>query len=463
MDVASSSGPSLPSPKYDVFISFRGKDIRNNFLSHLRAAFKRKKIDAYIDDRLKKGYDIRGALFKAIEESRLSVVIFSENYATSKWCLNELLKIVECMEKNKQLIIPVFYKVDPSHVRNQSGSYAKAFKNHNPDASKHKICLRLSKQNLEEKMKREEEWRSALTDIANLAGFHYHPIRRDENECVEKIARDILEKLSLLIPHDNKSSLVGIDEPIEQFGNVLSHAVNVRRIFVIWGPSGIGKTTIANVLYYKHRSEFEGFYFAANVREKWEKCAEKEDLRNDLVSHILEDKAKISAPDLPPDIERRLRSKRVLIVVDDVNLSQQIEYLTGRLKDVWFHPGSVIIVTTTNENIIKDCPKDCTDQCQVTKLKSDDALQLFSFHAFNIKTPPDNYKEISEKAVSHAECIPEALKNLGSSLARCENIEEWNNTLKKLKEKAPSIERCIRGAKKECSSSPENGGCLFKK
>ncbi|KAJ7951600.1 TIR-NBS-LRR disease resistance protein [Quillaja saponaria] len=123
MDAASFSTSSIHSTKHDVFISFRGEDIRKNFLSHLKAAFKRDNIDAFIDDNLKKGDDIGGALSKAIEESRLSVVIFSENYGTSKWCLNELLKIVECKDKNEQLIIPVFYQVDPSNVRKQSGNY----------------------------------------------------------------------------------------------------------------------------------------------------------------------------------------------------------------------------------------------------------------------------------------------------------------------------------------------------
>ncbi|KAJ7951606.1 NBS-LRR disease resistance protein [Quillaja saponaria] len=466
MDAASSSISSLPSTKYDAFISFRGEDTRKNFVSFLEAAFEREKIDVYIDYRLKKGYDIGRALFKAIEESMLSVVIFSKNYATSKWCLDELLKIVDCMKKNKQVIIPVFYKANPSNVRKQRGSYAKAFANHVRDAIystwKHrgsyakyirdrrknkKICSRPPNQNFQKKMRRIKKWRKALTDIANIAGFHSQ-IYRDENACVEDVVRDVLGKLSVLIGHDSESGLVGINKRIEAIEKLSSGYSTIDcNIFGIWGPSGIGKTTIANELYYKHQSKFEGWYFAANVREKWEKSTEKDDLRNDLVSHILPlTRAKILTPDLPLLTKKRLGRKKVLIVLDDVNMKKQIEYLIGR-ESVWFPPGSVIIVTTTNKQIIKDC----TAEYEVTKLNSDDDLELFSFHAFKTKAPPDYHKEISKMAVSYAKGNPRALEMLGSSFSWCENIEEWKAAFKKLKEKAPKVEQM----KEVCSQNEE--------
>ncbi|KAJ7951599.1 NBS-LRR disease resistance protein [Quillaja saponaria] len=454
MDAASSSSSSIPSPKYDVFISFRGEDTRKNILSHLCAAFEREKIDVYIDYRLKKGYDIGGALSKAIEESMISVVIFSKNYATSKWCLDELLKIVEWMKKKKQVIIPVFYKVDPSNVRKQRGSYAKAFANHIRDAIystwKHggsyakyfrdrrknkKICSRLHKQNFEKKMKRVKKWRNALTDIANLGGFHSRSYR-DDNECIEEIVRDIWGKLSHLPGNDFKSSLVGMETHILQIKSLSSkYSANVCNFLGIWGISGIGKTTIASELYYKLQSEFEYWYFAANVREKWEK-SEKIDLRNDLVYKIMGKRIEIPTPDLPNYVKRQLRRKRVLIVLDNVNMLEQIEYLTGR-DGHWFHSGSVIIVTTRKKQIVKNT----TAQYKVKKLKSRDDVELFCFHAFKRKIPPDEHKEVSKMAVSYANGIPRALKILGSSLPWCENIDEWKDTFMKLKEKAPSIEQ----------------------
>ena len=115
---------------YDVFVSFAGLDVRCGFLSHLIEAFKEKGIDAYVDDRINRGEEISRALPKAIEESQISLVIFSKNYSSSNWCLEELAKIIECMEQNKQIVIPVFYHIEPSDVRNQHGDYGIPFAKH---------------------------------------------------------------------------------------------------------------------------------------------------------------------------------------------------------------------------------------------------------------------------------------------------------------------------------------------
>ncbi|BBH08953.1 Disease resistance protein TIR-NBS-LRR class family [Prunus dulcis] len=100
--------------KYDVFLSFSGVDTRNIFTSHLHAALLRKKIVTYIDYKLERGNEIGPALLEAIEKSKLTVIIFSKNYASSTWCLNELLHILGCMEKYGQIVMPIFYGIDPS-------------------------------------------------------------------------------------------------------------------------------------------------------------------------------------------------------------------------------------------------------------------------------------------------------------------------------------------------------------
>ena len=120
--MASSSSTSQSPKKYDVFISFRGEYTRLNFTSHLHEALRSQQIHTYIDDRLEKGDEVWPSLEKAIEDSILFIVIFSENYASSTWCLKELAKILECSKNEGHLVMPVFYGVDPSHIRKQSGS-----------------------------------------------------------------------------------------------------------------------------------------------------------------------------------------------------------------------------------------------------------------------------------------------------------------------------------------------------
>ena len=150
-----SSSSSTHRLSYDVFLSFRGEDTRNGFTGHLCKALCDNGIYTFIDDDLQRGEEISEELLKTIERSMISVVVFSENYAESHWCLDELVKIMQC-RTNGQLVVPIFYKVDPSEVRNQRGNFGAA----------------LTK--LEEKFKnKSQSWRSALRKAASLSGWHY--------------------------------------------------------------------------------------------------------------------------------------------------------------------------------------------------------------------------------------------------------------------------------------------------
>ena len=145
--------------KFDVFLSFRGEDTYNSFTNHLYVALKQKGIFIFRDEeRIKRGKSISPEFLKAIEESRFAIVILSKNYATSTWCLDELVKIIECMKEMKTTVFPIFYDVDQSNVRKQTGSFAQAF-------SKHEECFKDFIENV-------HTWRDALREVANLKGWH---------------------------------------------------------------------------------------------------------------------------------------------------------------------------------------------------------------------------------------------------------------------------------------------------
>jgi len=156
--MASSSSYDASLKKYHVFISFRGEDTRVGFTSHLYKALCQKHIRTYIDNLMEKGDEVWAELVKAMKQSTLFLVVFSENYASSTWCLNELVQIMECHNTNEQVVvIPVFYHVDPSHVRKQTGSYGTAL-------VKHK-----KQENNNDKMM--QKWKAALFQAASLSGF----------------------------------------------------------------------------------------------------------------------------------------------------------------------------------------------------------------------------------------------------------------------------------------------------
>lgn len=131
------------------------KITRLSFNDHLFAALYWNEICTFRDDcEIERGEAIWTELEKAIVTSRIAVIVFLRNYATSSWCLKELEKIMECRRSLKQIVLPVFYDVDPSDVRNQKGSLKKAF-------ASHEERFRLDKV---------RRWRAALTDAANLCG-----------------------------------------------------------------------------------------------------------------------------------------------------------------------------------------------------------------------------------------------------------------------------------------------------
>ena len=159
MENASSS--STVQREYDVFISFRGEDTRNNFMDHLYNALTGKGINTFRDEKLERGKPISLELLKAIKQSRSTVVILSKDYASSPWCLDELAKIIACKEDMGMIVLPVFHYVEPSDVRKQMGTFAQAFVKHEEKEEKARV----------------DKWRDALRKVGNLAGLHLNDTR----------------------------------------------------------------------------------------------------------------------------------------------------------------------------------------------------------------------------------------------------------------------------------------------
>ncbi|KAH9726268.1 ADP-ribosyl cyclase/cyclic ADP-ribose hydrolase [Citrus sinensis] len=181
------------------------------------------------------------SLVNAIEASDISVIVFSEGYASSRWCLDELVKILECKKEYAQIVIPVFYRVDPSDARNQIGHFGISFSK------------------LEERFKENTEklrtWRKALKEAVSLSGFHSLNIRR-ESELINEVVNHILKRLDEVFrPRDNKNQLVGVESTVEEIESLLG--VESKGVYAlgIWGIGGIGKTTIARAIFDKISGE----------------------------------------------------------------------------------------------------------------------------------------------------------------------------------------------------------------
>lgn len=153
--------------KYDVFLSFRGSDTRYSFTGYLYKALSDRGIHTFFDDEeLKGGDEIKPSLAKCIKESRIAIPVFSENYASSSFCLDELVTIIECLKAEGHLVLPVFYGMDPSHVRHQTRSYSEAI-------AKHVERFQNNKEKYTDHMERLWKWKMALTQAAALSGKYF--------------------------------------------------------------------------------------------------------------------------------------------------------------------------------------------------------------------------------------------------------------------------------------------------
>ncbi|XP_013604666.1 PREDICTED: probable disease resistance protein RPP1 isoform X2 [Brassica oleracea var. oleracea] len=170
MASSSSLTPLAPSSphnwKHHVFPSFHGADVRENFLSHIVKEFKSKAIDLFIDNDIERSKSIDPELLEAIRGSRIAIVLLSRNYASSIWCLNELVEIIMCREEVGQTVMSLFYQVDPTHVKKQTGDFGKVFR---------KTCKGKTKEEI-------GRWKHALTKVAQIAGFHSTNGNSDEQK-----------------------------------------------------------------------------------------------------------------------------------------------------------------------------------------------------------------------------------------------------------------------------------------
>lgn len=151
-----SSSCSETHVKFDVFLNFRGEDTRDNFTDHLYHSLVDNGIHTFKDaHKLDAGTDMKQNLLDAIRKSKMALVIFSKDYASSTWCLEELTEIFKCMKERGMKIWPIFYHVQPSDVRQQKGTFGEPFVKHS--------------KNFKEKV---DKWKFALKQVASLSGSH---------------------------------------------------------------------------------------------------------------------------------------------------------------------------------------------------------------------------------------------------------------------------------------------------
>ncbi|KAF8019685.1 hypothetical protein BT93_G0392 [Corymbia citriodora subsp. variegata] len=399
---------------YDAFLSFRGTDVRKNFLSHLYTTLDQNGIHTFVDsEELRKGEQILPTLVKVIEESHTMIIIFSKDYASSRWCLEELVKIMECKAQKRLIMLPVFYKVEPREVRR---AYKRNMAKHETEFGKDSKTM--------------EGWKKALFEAGSLSRWHIND--GDEAKLIRGIIEEVSSHLEQITPLHVADCPVGIDSRVQEVISLLQKKLDDDDVLMIglWRPGGIGKTTLAKAIYNAIERQFQGGNFLDRVRETSNKSDGLVDLQRKLLSRILSPKhptvyTKDGGISL---IRERLCRKKVLFVLDDVDQLDQLKALAGGGN--WFGKGSRIFVTTRDRYLLTSSP---CESCvyEVETLKSDEAVDLFVWHAFPNSIKVEIRRDLIDRALHYASGFPLALEVLGSFLCGI-NERAWESALHKL-------------------------------
>ncbi|XP_058190554.1 disease resistance protein Roq1-like [Rhododendron vialii] len=378
---SSSSNPELIKGRYDIFLSFRGLDTRKKFTDFLYHALMHEGFQTFRDDdEIERGHVIKPELQKAIMNSKMSVIVLSENYANLTACLFELQTILQLCKKSDHFALPVFYEVDPGCIKEQS-------KNH--DFGKKEVTI--------EKVK---GWRAALKEVASMVGMvSQNQSDGYEAKFVEKIV--VVLKRKLADKHMRLSDhLVSMDSRTKKVNSWLNDTSSKVGILLISGMGGIGKTTIAKVVFNSNHRGYDAACFLQNIIESAKGHNGLVCLQRQLLSTILgkEERKVNDIDDGCRRMEYVLTNKRVLLVLDDVDQMDQLSALAGQPD--WFTPGSKIIITTRLESLMT--ADELYEVYKPEKLSTDDSLELFSWHAFGQKHPIQGHMDLIIKKV----CAP---------------------------------------------------------
>ncbi|XP_057846968.2 disease resistance protein RPV1 isoform X1 [Cryptomeria japonica] len=405
-------------PPYHVFINHRGPDVKKTLASHIYHALETHGLRVFLDKQeLQVGDFLTPAIQSAIRSASVQIAIFSETYAQSPWCLDELVWMLDS-DPTSIKIIPIFYDIEPSELRHvEKGAYATAFEEHRRKG-------RVTDE-------RVESWIKAFEKVSAISGIPFRTEIDDHGERLKEIVETVLVKVGREQLHVCEYP-VGLRQAAEHFEKVVLSRSESKSTHVvgILGLGGSGKSTLATHLYNSMCSQFQRCCFLSDVSKEKIPCLQQTLLRNLLRDKNLCIEASRRGKALLQDRLRGLT--RVLIVFDDIDNTEQVDNLLC-VKDVLGN-GSVILVTSRDQTLFVSSKIEIYN---VKLLDEKQAQELFCWYAFGNTKPVDDLKDMVEELVRMCGGFPLALKILAGQLHNERNPRKWKQQLKSLRKQLP--------------------------